>query len=331
MLLDVFKGDGFSLIPLTKAMTDLPFVPTKMRDLGLFPEQGITTLDVEIERDSQKLSLVPTAARGAPGVNKGLQRRNVRKLSTVHLPQECTLYADEVLGLRAFGSQTDEEVAMSRLTKKMAVCKRDLELTIEFQRIGAIRGQVLDADGSTVILDLFNEFGITKPTLSIALSNSSTKLLQVLVGLKRQVEDALGGIMMDHIRVECSPEFMDALTAHPAMVDAWTNYKNERKSKDYRDDFEFPNGIVWSEYRGQVGNTKFIPAGKAQVVPMGVPDLFQTWYAPAPYMETVGTEGLPYYAKQKNLDYDVGVTVQTQSNPLHVCTRPQVLIELSFT
>jgi hypothetical protein len=36
-----------------------------------------------------------------------------------------------------------------------------VDATLEHLRIGAIKGQILDADGPAVIYDLFTEFGVT--------------------------------------------------------------------------------------------------------------------------------------------------------------------------
>jgi hypothetical protein len=36
-----------------------------------------------------------------------------------------------------------------------------MDATLEHLRIGAIKGQILDADGSALIYDLFTEFGVT--------------------------------------------------------------------------------------------------------------------------------------------------------------------------
>ena len=63
----------------------------------------------------------------------------------------------------------------------------------------------------------------------------------------------------------------------------------------------------------------------------GVPGLFQSKYAPADYMETVNTVGLPYYAKQWQMEGGKGRVLESQSNPLHLCTRPNAIVEITAT
>lgn len=328
MMLDVFKGDAFGTTKLIAAINKIPYVPTRIGKMGLFAEEGVSTLTVAIEMQDGVLTLVPNAARGAPGPTKHEQKRTIRDFRMGHLPQRVVVMADEVQGLRAFGSETEEELAMGRLTKKFTIARRDLDITHEWQRMGCLKGQVLDADGSTVIYNYFTEFGVSQSTQAWALTTATTKVLQLCIALKRMIEDKLGGVMMTGVHVLCSAEFFDAFTSHAAVTDTYKYQMGQVLRTDRRDGFEFGN-IWWEEYRGQIGATRFIAANKAYAIPTGVPDLFKSVFAPAPYMETVNTVGVPFYAKQKSLDYDVGLEVQCQSNPLHMCTRPDAVVELT--
>lgn len=327
MNLDVFKGDGFSMIELTKAINLIPYLPTRIGSLGIFSPQPISTTSIQVEMQGEVLTMVPAATRGAPGQPVTQLRRNLRTLSTVHLPQVVSVNADEVQNLRAFGSDSEVETAMGLLTRRMAIGRRRLDLTIEYQRIGAIKGQVIDADGSTVLLDLFSTFGVTQQTESFVLGTDSTKVLQKILAAKRMMEDELGGVMYTGIRALCSASFFDAFTSHPAVIAAYQYWStNSFMRQDNRAGFEF-GGVVWEEYRGKVGAIPFIEDGSAYLVPEGVPDLFTTNYAPANYMDTVNTPGLPYYAQMESMDFNKGVNVETQSNPLSWCSRPRAIVK----
>lgn len=328
MNLDVYNNDAFHLVPLSQAITLMPFQPTMIRSMGMFAEQGITTTAVSVEMENNVLSLVAAAPRGAPGAVKNLQRRTVRDFRTVHLPQRCQVYADEVIGLRAFGKSTEVETAMRRLTAKMTVCRRDLDLTIEFQRLGAIKGVVLDSDGTTVLHNWFTEFGVTQQTMDFALDVSGTDVRQKCVDTSRKIEDELGGISNSGVEALCSPEYFDALVGHPNVIDSFKYQEGRENRRDLRrSGFEY-GGIIFKEYRGTVAGQRFIDAGEAYAVPMGVPDLFTTYYAPADHMDAVGTEGLPYYASLEPMDHGKGVDCLTQSNPLHLTNRPRSIIKL---
>lgn len=332
MLLNVFKDDAFHFMQLTSAVNKLPYVPTRLGTLGWFETEGIWQPNAAIELQDNVLTLVANKPRGAPGAVKGLGKRTMKYLQPAHLPQVFSVMADEIANLRAFGKETEVEVASRFLAKKMAVCRRDSDVTIEWGRMGAVKGIVYDADGTTVIHNLFTEFGVAQTTDSWALSNNATKVQQKFTALKRLVEDKIGGTMMTGIRVLASAEWFDALVGHPEFKDAWRLWNQSANLRDdLRGGFQAMPGVIVEEYRGQVGAQRFVGANKAYAVPEGVPGLFKTLYAPANYTDAVNTEGLPFYAKFKEMDFDKGLEGEVQSNPLHYCTRPDAIVELTAT
>lgn len=328
MHLDVFRGDAFSLMNLTTAVNLYPQIPSMVGGMGLFKSKPVNDPRVAIEFREGKLTLVPTAARGAPGVNKTVERRKLRDFRCVHLPQMVSITADEVAGLRAFGKEAELETAKNFLNQKAQVARTDLEVTHEWQRVGAIRGNVVDADGTTVIYNYFTEFGVSQNTHTIDFTQSTTKVQKEIVAAKRKAKAALGGVMITGWVTLCSPDWMDAMAGHPALVEALKYQNSARLREDYRDGIDF-GGVTWQEYDGTVGVTPLIPSKKAYLIPLGVPDLFETYFAPAPYMETVGTQGLPFYMKGEDRPFGTGIDYQLQSNPLHICTRPNAIVELT--
>lgn len=327
--LDIFEGDAFSLTNLTLAINDVPHQPGRIGQLGWFDEEGITTLSVMIERQGSKIELVPAIPRGAPATPKGGDKRRMVSIPAVHLPQRSTIMADVVQSVRAFGKETETEAVMTQVTKRLRKMRRDLDTTIEYQRVGAIKGQVLDADGVNVLYDMFDIFGLTPLTSTLKLSVASTKVRSSCVAFKRKIEAALGGLQYRGLRALCSADFFDDFVDHEAVVRAWDNYQNNQKlQEDLREGFKFA-GIIWEEYVGSVASIPFIEPGTAYLIPEGVGDMFVTNYAPADYMETVNTNGLPYYAKQQLLDYNKGIEIETQSNPIQICTRPDAILKIT--
>lgn len=327
--LDIFSGDAFSLQSMTKSLNDIPYTPTRIGDMKLFSEEGITTTTVSIERVGTTLSLVPSTPRGAPAKSNANDKRTLRNLNAIHLPQRDAILADEVQNVRAFGSETELQSVESVVNRKLAKARRNLDVTIEYQRLGALKGLVVDADGITPLIDMYAEFGLTQQTVSMALSTDATKVKMKTVGALRLIDSALGGLSYTGATALCSATFFDALVEHPAVAKAYDRYLDGAfLRQDNRTGFYFA-GVFWEEYRGKVNNISFLEDDAAYLVPEGVPDMFTTFYAPADYTETVNTNGLPYYARQKMLDYNKGVEMEFQSNPLCINTRPNAVIKLT--
>jgi hypothetical protein len=330
MMLDVFKSDAFGFTELVAAINKIPYVPTKIGSMGLFQDEGIYTLSASIEMQNGVLTLVQTSPRGSPGPAKNPEKRTLRDFRPVHMSQRASVMADEVLGIRVFGSQTETEVASSLLARKLAIIRRDMDLTHEWQRMGALKGIVLDADGSSVLYNFFTEFGVSQQTLNMALTTDATKVRGKCVALERLVEDTLGGVQMDGITALCSKEFFDALVDHPAVVETFKYTDGAPLRTNQRMSFEY-GGVMFTEYRGSVNGTRFIASGEAYAFPTGVPDLFKSVYAPADYMDAVGSQGVPFYAMPEDMDFKRGVHYEAQSNPLHICTRPDAVIKLTIS
>ena len=327
--LDIFKDDAFSLQSLTKAINEQPYVPGRIGALGLFSEEGVNTTSVSVEKLGESLSLVPAGERGAPAPNVKGDKRTMVNFNTIHLPQRAKILADEIQGVRAFGSESELETIESVVAKRLGKMRRQLDATIEYQRIGAIKGQILDADGSTVLENLFTKFGLSQQTKAMVFATSTTKIRTKVLEAKRLMEDALGNAMYTGARAFCSPAFFDALTTHDLVEKFFINWQsNEVMRQDVRAGFMFA-GVLWEEYRGAVGGVDFIGSGDAYLVPEGVPDLFVTNYGPADYTEAANTIGLPYYAKQEPLPMGKGIDLEAQSNPISICTRPRAIIKLT--
>ena len=141
---------------------------------------------------------------------------------------------------------------------------------------------------------------------------------------------------MSSVRALTSPEFMDSLLSNEQVKEAYKFYTSnvEPLREDARRRFPY-QGIMFEEYLGKAthlkddGKTvsrKFIPAGEARFFPLGTTQSFATYFAPADFIEAVNTVGLEKYAKLKMKDFDRGVDIHTQSNPLPLCLRPVLLV-----
>ena len=199
--------------------------------------------------------------------------------------------------------------------------------------MGALKGNILDADGST-LYNLYNEFEITPKTVNFALGTAGTDVKKKCLEVVRHIEDNLKGEVMREVHCLVSSEFFDALTSHSKVKEAYERWQDGAALRnDMRGGFPF-GGIVFEEYRGQAtdaeGTTRrFIAAGEGHCFPVGTMNSFVTYFAPADFNETVNTLGLPLYAKQTARKFDRGIEIHTQSNPLPLCLRPAVLVKVT--
>ncbi|WP_332846378.1 major capsid protein [Pseudomonas lactucae] len=326
----IFEDDAFSVSSLTAAINEQQYLPGRISSLGLFREEGISTLTVQIEKDGDTLALVPAGERGTSGLVVGATKRMLIPFNTVHLPERFTIKADEIQGIRAFGSLTELQAVQDVVNKRLGKARRQLDATHEFQRMGALNGTVLDADGKTVLLDIYDRFGVERQKLPMELGNPATEIRVKCGEALDMQEEALGSVTTTGSRAFCGKNFWNKLLVHKSVKETYLNTMQAASLRgDARESFEF-GGIVWERYRGKIAGVAFVHDDKALLVPEGVPDLYISSFAPADYMETVNTQGIPYYSKIEPLPFNKGVAGEAQSNPLHLCTRPraQILLEM---
>lgn len=326
-LTDVFNGDAFTLLSLTTAINQLPYKPSRIGEMGLFANKGIKTTTAVVEERAGLLALLPAQNRGGPGTVGTAPKRTVRSFVVPHVPHTDYINADDVQDVRELGSEDTLQSVAKIVNDRMALMRQNHEVTLEHLRIGALQGNILDADGSTVLFNLFTEFGVSEVTQDFAFTTGSTEIRGLILTVKRAIEDALGAAPYDHIHCFCGPTWFDAFIDHDNVKTAYERWQEGAFLRsDPRAGFPFAD-VIFEEYRGTVSGVEFLSATQARFFPVGTPNLFRTILAPADYMETVNTIGKEVYAKQVVTEFQTGVKLQTQSNPLPMCMYPAALVK----
>ena len=328
-----FTNPAFSMAALTAAINILPNRYGRIEELGLMPAKPVRQRQVIVEEMNGVLNLLPTLPPGAPGTVGVRGKRTLRSFVIPHITHDDVVLPEEVQGIRAFGSETETEAVAGVIARHLETMRNKHAITLEHLRMGALKGVILDADGS-VLYDLFDEFDITPQTIAFDLGNAGTNVKAKCIATLAAIEENLKGEFMSGVHCLCSPEFFAALTGHAKVEKAFENWQQGAiLINDVRRGFTYA-GITFEEYRGQAtdpsGTTRrFIAAGEAHAFPLGTVDTFGTYFAPADFNETVNTIGQTLYAKQEPRKFDRGTDLHTQSNPLPMCHRPGVLVKLT--
>ena len=334
-LLDVFNGDAFSVVSLTNSINTSPHRPQRLGEMGLFTEQGIDTTHVALQLENETLKLVDNKARGGvPQPNDSTPSR-LLSLQVPHLPVYDAMLADEVQNIRTFGvadAAAGQRMAIeSKVQKKLGQMRGKIEVTIEFHRVGALKGVILDANGTTVIYNLFTQFGVTQQSANLVMNTVGTDVPAQFRAAVRLLEASLGSTVYTRLKALVGSSLMDKLQAHASIKTTMlANQQDARmlREEDLRYGALRVGNVIVEEYRGVVGGVPFIDPAEGYLFAEGVPDLFITYFAPADYIETVNTEGRPFYSKQEPKRMGKGIDIEAQSNPLSICTRPASVIKL---
>lgn len=330
-MIDIENNDAFSVTSLTATINEVETIQGTFNNSGLFQEEGINTTTFNIEKDGSTLALVPAQDRGGPGKTVQGTKRQLIPFNTIHLPQQAALPADVVQNIREFGTEDQQQSLLNEVNKRFALMRRQIDATIEHLKAGAITGKVMDADGTTELLDVYQRFGITQTTFGFDVNTANTKLLDKCRALFDLLEDKLENLPFEGITVYCGRAFYNKFVGHGAVETAYNRWNDGQFLRGEGNNRNFRFGeIEFVKYRGQVGGTRFIGDNDAYAVPTGTLNALIGRFAPANYNETVGTVGLPYYAKMEEAEFGKGYKLESQSNPIFLPTQPKGIIKLGM-
>lgn len=321
---NVFNEDAFNLATLTAEINKLSFTPAMISEMGLFEEQGVPNIATLVEELNETIALLTPKPRGSGGAVVNADKRRMHPVSVPHIPQRATILADEVQGVREFGSESNTKTVESVRNSRLAKMRRQIDYVIEYHRLLALQGSYMDNNGA--IQSAYTLLGGSRDSVDFVLGTDSTKIKDKCLEAQEHVEAGLDGTGYGSLHALCSPGFWRKLVSHPV----YEKYRlNMARAPELQTGViqavEFCD-IIFHRYRGT--SAVKVPDGKALLFPGGVPEMYITRFAPADYMETVNTTGLPYYAKSEPLPMNKGVAIEAQSNPLNICLRPTALVEL---
>lgn len=335
MFVNLAKDPAFSVGELTQSINILPNKYGRLGETGLklFPFKGVRARTIYVEEQNGVLAILQSQPVGAPGQANKKGKRKMRSFVIPHFPLDDIVLPQDVDGIRAFGSQDALKTIQGEVLDRLQGMKNKHDITSEWLRNGALKGIILDADGST-IYNLYTEFGIVQKSVDFKLGTAGTDVPEKCREVARHIEDNLKGEVMTGIRVTASQEFWDKFIKHASVKAIFQNWSaaQAKLGDDTRKGFSL-QGLTFEEYRGVAsdadGNSRrFIADGEGHAFPEGTTETFNTVCAPADFNETVNTVGLPYYAKFDERKHGRGYDLHTQSNKLAMCYRPGILVKV---
>lgn len=330
--MDVFTNSAFEMRSLTYAIRKAQTIPGLIGSLGLFMPVPVRTRTISIEQNAHTLRIIQTSEPGAPRTRRSNDKRTLIDLRTRRIEESSKITAEEIQGIRAFGSETELKQIQMEVAERQQMVIDDLSTTVERLRLSCINGILLDADDTT-IYNYYTTFGYTQGSeIAFDWANKTAVRKFVASNVIRPIIRAIGGMAPPGMRIValCGDDFYDLAQENAEYRAA---YLNTEKASDLLKDTVFRSfdawGVTWVNYRGTDDNSAVaIGATKAKFFPVGVRGLFQEAFSPAPTFPTVNTKGQEWYSRiVTDKDRQEWVDVEVESHRLPICTRPDVLLQ----
>lgn len=328
-------SNAFEVQDLTDALLLVPNEYGLINQLGLFQNEGITTNVLTFESVEKTIGLVPDQARGTRNTVNSDDTRKIFAVPTVHYPLDDYISPSDLVGRRAYGSDTqDTEAAV--MARKLERIRKSHAQTVEKARAQMITAGTVFAPNGTVSVDVYSLLGVTRKSVDCLLGTSTTEVQEKLEeGVAHVFDNIKNGGVVDEIIVLAHPTWFAKFVRHAKVSQAFTYYNSTQEPLRNRlggmarfRSFVY-NNITIIEYRSDIDGSPLIPAGKAYMLPRGVDNFLTSYYSPANKMSLIGTVGEEVYSFAYRDPKDEGVVIQSEHNAVHMCNRPAAIVELT--
>jgi hypothetical protein len=326
-----FGANGqFELVDYTEELLIVPNQWGLVNSLGIFTGQGISENSITVEKISESAGLVLDRVRGERAYQNKDFARELHSFPVPHFPLDDYITPQDVQGKRAYGEANAADTLAAVRARKLQRLRQSHAWTLEAARCQALTAGTVYAPNGTVSVNWFTSFGVSQKTVDFVLGTGTTNIVAKIEEVIAHIQDNLGnGGQQTGIMALCSPEFFSALIAHDAVKAAYQFYASTQEPLRQRQggnttmyrEFFF-GGCKFVEYRGNYNGSRLIPVKDAVFIPMGVEDMFETYFAPANKFDFVNTVGEEAYVFEYTDPMGEKVELQSQANFINMLRRP---------
>lgn len=322
----------FELVDYTEELLIIPNTWGLVNQMGIFNNEGVAQHSITVEKMDQTLALITDRVRGERNNMNKDDLRELHSFAIPHFPLDDYIKPEDVQGKRAYGEANAEEQVAAVRARKLNRIRRNHAVTLEAARCQALTAGTVYAPNNTVVTDWYSSFGITRKEVDFDLGTAATDVIAKGEEVIAHIQDnILSGDIVTEIVAICSPEYFSKLISQAGVKEAYKYYtstqepnRNRLGSGLYR---EFVHGgIRYVEYRGKYNGSALIPAGDAYFLPMGVEDMFMTYFSPANKFSFVNTTGEEAYVFEYPGSRDEEIVLQSESNFVNMLRRPQIVV-----
>ncbi|MEW6265310.1 MAG: major capsid protein [Thermodesulfobacteriota bacterium] len=272
----------------------------------------------------------------APATVTGKTGRQTVTMTAPRLSHKRVIHASDLNALRAYGQQTQVELMATRLAIEQRDMRNMVDRTMEYWACGALKGQIYDADLSTVLVD-YGMAATHTPTLTGTnlWTNASSKPVERLRSYMKTIEDDSYATITGW-EAWVGSSVMDALLSHSAVLDLLKYQGGVQIAETGR--ISLLAGVRIEEYNASFtdseGNRKRM-IDEDRILLIGLcDDLVDTPYAPIVDHKAPGGvgntdangAGVMFYSASWEEEDPPGRWIKVEARPLPVLQRPGAVI-----
>jgi hypothetical protein len=312
---------------LTQAIMRMPVSFNHLGRLGLFTNIHVETRDIAFEYGDGALSFVPASEPcGNPNTIHNIIGNDGGEPILIRAPHHEIIEAVNVCniaGIRQWNSDAWESVE-GQMNQRLVHARASFDYTIEVLQLNALLGEYYNSAGQFIGLN--TKFDSAPSTDAHPLA-PATNLNEFFNGISQKQNKILKktGKFARQWLVLASDGWWNKFNALDYFSKQKTGCCNETGAAAdiFGASRKFENYTVVNFNGEGLAN---IPANKAIFVPVGVPDLFVTYWTPANTMRTINRMSPKLTVQTGLLDWEEGVVAKIHMDPLSVNKVPEAVL-----
>jgi hypothetical protein len=339
----VDRTESLIVIPNTVGITNA---------LGLFQDDYRSQKNIEIVRSTKKSHILEDRNWDERNQTIAGRQHDSLLLKIPHFPLDDAITPNDIDGIVQAGSLAEfaelETVASVR-ADKMIDMREAHSLTLEAARMQMIVTGTAYAPRGTVVTNFYTEFGVTRTEIDVDFTGAAdprSTINTAKKAVRNGLRDGQAGTVRSFV-VLCSDSFYMALQQNAFVTDAFKYVDqgqalavllgrggNDVAGLDARFEQMSLFGCTFinagaAGYENAAGTfVPFIPEGDAYMLPVGVRDLFKTYYAPANRFGTVNRRAQGSYWYEYLNEKDDIIEIMTEQNFLNALLNPAAVVRL---
>lgn len=339
----VDRTESLIIVPNTVGITNA---------LGLFTPDFRSQKNIEIVRNTKKSHILEDRNWDERNQTIAGRESDSLLLKIPHFPADDSITPNDIDGVVQGGSLAEfaelETVAAVR-ADKMIDLREAHSLTLEAARMQLIVNGTAYAPRGTVVTNYYTEFDVTRTEIDVDFAGAADPraiLNTAKKAVRNGLRDGQAGTVRSFVCL-CSDSFYMALQQNAFVTDAFKYVDQSQGASillgkggadvaglDARFEQMTVFGITFINagaggYENAAGTfVPFIPEGDAYMLPVGVRDLFKTYFAPANRFGSINRRAQGSYWFEYLNEKDDIIEIMTEQNFLNAMLNPAAVVRL---
>jgi hypothetical protein len=342
---------GQKVVERTNTLIKIPNNYGIYNRLNLFTDRYASQKTIEIVRN--KYGEAVLGDRNWDERNQTItgRQRDYVTAKIPHFPLDDAITANDLDGLAQFIETDSKDLVLETIAsvrmEKMEVIRGAHAKTLDVARAQLILDGTVYAPNGTVVTNWYTAWGFSAPTPTDTPLLGAVDPRAKFQRLKNSIQDSLlNGQTARGFICFCSPEYYEALVTNPFVAEAVKYTQSNLNSSilvGTTDEMGLGMlgqsvslwGITFIEvresYKNLAGATvKYITAGEARMMPVGLSGFLETFYAPANRLSTVNKKSQGSYWFEHVSTKDDIIEIMTEQNFMNVCHQPQAIVQIQI-